>query len=325
MKQIHIVIPDLFLPQPLAKEVCAGLALPVLEKALVRGKAQTLTVHTLEDWLCQAYAVADSAIAPVTLLADGLQPEGYYWLRADPVHLRLERDQTILQTNVAPDQQQATQLCAQLNRHFSGDGLTFFAPHPRRWYLRLAEDPQLRTHSVYQVEGRDARRYMPQGEQALRWHGLLNEMQMLLYGQSVQQVTTDSVPVNSLWLWGGGHAAGLSRPFAEVHGDSPLAAGFSQASIRQGVAHSQTETVLYVWEALSVAVRRGDYYAWREALLRFEQELLVPLVQRLAAGEVRRIWLTVLQEEGSRSYELTRNRLWQVWKRPRALASFAVV
>ncbi len=325
MKQIHIVIPDLFLPQPLAKEVCAGLALPALEKCLTRGKVQTLTVHTLEEWLCQAYAVADSAIAPVTLLADGLQPEGYYWLRADPVHLRLERDQTILQTNVAPDQQQATQLCAQLNRHFSGDGLAFFAPHPRRWYLRLDDDPQLSTHSVSQVEGWDARRYMPQGEQALKWHGLLNEMQMLLYGQSVQQATADSLPVNSLWLWGGGHAAGLSRPFAEVHGDSALAAAFAQASAIQEASGELSETELYVWEALSVAVRRGDYYAWREALLRFEQELLVPLLQQLADGAVERLRLTVLQEDGSRSYELTRGRLWRVWQRPRRLASFAVV
>lgn len=323
MKQIHIVLPDLFLPPSLAKEVCAGLVLPVLEKLLARGKVQPLAVHTLEDWLCQTYAVADSAIAPITLMADGLQPEGYYWLRADPVHLRLEREQTILQTNVPPAQEQAAQLCALLNRHFSGDGLTFFAPHPRRWYLRLEEAPQLRTHSVYQVEGRDARRYMPQGEQALKWHGLMNEMQMLLYGQSVQQVTAEQVPVNSLWLWGGGRAAGLAQPFTEVHGDSVLASAFAQVAAAQ--EKTDAHAVLYVWEALSVAVRRGDYYAWGEAVLHFEHELLAPLVRQLADGEVDRLCLTTLQEEGSRSYQLDRARLWRWWQRPRALANFAVV
>ena len=98
MKHVHVVIPDLFLPQSLAKEVCAGLSLPALEKILARSRAQSFPLSCLEKWLCETFSVVDSAIAPITLLADGLMPESGYWLRADPVHLRLDRSQMILQT-----------------------------------------------------------------------------------------------------------------------------------------------------------------------------------------------------------------------------------
>jgi hypothetical protein len=118
MKHIHVVIPDLFLPKSLAKDVCAGLGLPVLEKLLARSDAQPLPAQSLEAWLCGAFAIPYPAIAPVTLLADGLKPAADYWLRADPVHLHLNRDQMILQTNVSPSKEEAQQLCAHLNQYF---------------------------------------------------------------------------------------------------------------------------------------------------------------------------------------------------------------
>ena len=37
MKNVHLIIPDLFLPEDIAAEVCADLHLPALEKLLARG------------------------------------------------------------------------------------------------------------------------------------------------------------------------------------------------------------------------------------------------------------------------------------------------
>ena len=331
MKQVHIVIPDLFLPQSLAKDVGASLSVPALEKILARGKAQALSIHSLEAWLCDAFAVPDAAVAPVSLLADGLSPEAAYWLRADPVHLSLNRDQIILQTNITPSLEEAQQICADLNQHFSDSGMRFFAPHPQRWYLRLENDPGLATHSVYQVEGRNSRFYLPQGEAGLHWNGVLNEVQMLLYrhpsydAQEVRGV----LPVNSIWLWGGGRATVLSKPFARLYGDSELANLFAQAAQipHESIPAEKKEWAnsLTVWEGLSVALRRGDFYAWRESVMRFEQDCLTPLLHSLVEGTVDRITLDVVQEETSRRCELTRPMLWKVWKRSQPLASYALV
>lgn len=331
MKQIHVVVPDLFLPQAWAKEVCAGLRLPALEKLLTRSKVQSLPIHSLEAWLCQAFAVPDAAIAPVTLLADGGAPGAAYWLRADPVHLHLNRDQMILQTNVSPDLAEARQLSACLNQHFTDSGMHFFVPHPLRWYLRLDSDPQLATHSVYQVEGRNSRFYLPQGAMALQWHGVMTEIQMLLHGHPLYQALEDrgGLPVNSVWLWGGGRAVALARPFDKLYGDSALAQSFAQAA---HIPHeifpdgkAETSNTLYVWDGLAAALRRGDFYAWRESVMRFEQDCLSPLLRLLAEGAVARITLDAVQEESSLRYDLTRSMLWKIWKRMSPLADYALV
>lgn len=331
MKHVHIVVPDLFLPPLLAKEVCAGLQLPVLEKCLARAKVQALSAHSLEAWLCEAFNVPEAAIAPVTLLADGLSPEAAYWLRADPVHLHLDRNQIILQTNVAPSLDEAAQLCAHLNQHFAGSGMQFFAPHPRRWYLRLDEEPGLTTHSVYQVEGRNTRFYLPQETSGMKWRAVMNEIQMLLHGHPFNQANEarGALLVNSVWLWGGGRAVELARPFDVLYGDSDLAQSFARAAnIPQepGVAvKASFENALYVWEGLSAALRRGDFHAWRESVLAFEQDWMSPLLRALAAGEVARITLDAVQEEGSRRYVLTRAMLWKLWRRSQPLASHTLV
>jgi len=330
MKHIHVVIPDLFLPESLAKDVCAGLSLPVLEKLLARSDAQPVQARSLEAWLCETFAVPDAAIAPVTLVADGMMPEDGYWLRADPVHLRLDRAQMILQTNVTPSLEEAQLLCAHLNENFAGSGMSFFAPHPQRWYVRVEDAPALQTYSVYQVEGRNSRSYMPQGAQTLKWNSLLNEMQMVLYGHPLHQAmeARGRVPINSLWLWGGGRSVTLSQPFDHVYGDSELASAFARAA-RIPCADFSGEypegNALFVWEGTSAALRRGDFYTWREAVLKLERDHLAPLLRSLAAGDIRRITLDVLQEEGSRRYELTRAMLWKVWKRSQPLASYGVV
>ena len=48
-----------------------------------------------EGWLCQAFEVdrqRDWPIAPLTLCVDGGEPDLAYWLRADPVHIKVSRE-----------------------------------------------------------------------------------------------------------------------------------------------------------------------------------------------------------------------------------------
>jgi hypothetical protein len=332
MKHVHIVIPDLFLPQSLAKDVCADLYLPELEKILARGKVQSLPTHALETWLCQKFAVPELAIAPVTLQADGVAPGDAYWMRADPVHLRLDHAQMIVQTNVSLGMEEARQLCDSLNQYFAGLGMQFFAPHPQRWYVRLDNDPQLKTHSIFQVEGRDSRFYLPQGEAALKWHGVMNEIQMSLYGHPLSQAceARGGLPVNSVWLWGGGRAVTLARPFAQIVSDSDLVTAFAQTSniTHRVISDEQIKIIdnaLYVWEGASVALRRGDFHAWRQSVLSCEQQCVRPLMRSLAAGELDKITLDILQEDSSKRFELTRAMLWKLWKRTQPLASYSLV
>ena len=331
MKHARVVIQDLFLAQSIAANVCAGLQLPALEKILGRSTALGMQTHSLDVWLCREFAIPELAIAPVTLMADGVSPEEAYWMRADPVHLRLDNAKMILQTNVSPSLEEAQQLCKSLNLYFAELGMIFFAPHPQRWYVRLEEDPQLTTHSVQQVEGRDSRLYFPQGSAALKWHGKINEIQMSLYVHSINQgiETRGGLPITSVWLWGGGRAATLAQPFTEIVSDSELVYAFAQAS---RISHSyfpgqpaMMENALYVWEGTSVAMRRGDFDAWRQSVINFEQYCLQPLLASLSSGALDKLTLDVIQDESSTRFELTRAKLWKFWAKPKALASYALV
>jgi hypothetical protein len=217
MKKIHIVIPDLFLPQQLATYACADLSLPALEKMLARAQRSVLQTDTLEEWLCEQFGLESMAIAPLTLQADGMSAGDSYWLRADPVGINMQRDQMILQADIALTAEEAAQLCASLNAHFAVDGLRFVAPHPQRWYLQLDHVPGMQTHALAQVVGADIHAYLPYGAQALRWHSVLNEIQMLFYEHAVNQAREKrgEPVVNGVWLWGGGQFSGnLKQPFS---------------------------------------------------------------------------------------------------------------
>lgn len=334
MNNVQIVMPELFLPQQLAREACAGLQLPALEKLLARAEATPLQADTLEAWLCNAFGVDRLAIAALTLQADGVSPGEDYCLRADPVHIRLQREQMVLQAGVAPTAEEAAQLCASLNAHFSGSGLRFTAPHPQRWYVQLAAAPALETRPLSQVAGRDVRAFLPAGSDALHWHGVFNEIQMLLFTHAVNQAREErgETAINSVWLWGGGHATpALLRPYARVSGDSELALAFAEVAgipaLRvPGETRFRASEVngaeLLVWEGLQEALQRGDLGGWRDSLQQFEQDCLAPLLSELAAGKIGRITLDVPGEDEARRFVLNRAALWKLWRFPQPLAYY---
>ena len=337
MKNVHLLIPDLFLPLHVATEASSGLALPALLTLLSRTRPSHLPAGTLEDCLCDIFGVKNRAIAPVTLQADGVGQGTSYWLRADPVHLRLQRDQLILQSAGALTFEEAGQLCTSLNLHFSDAGMKFFAPHPQRWYLQLDAPPDISTHHLAHVIGKDVQRYLPHGLEALHWHGVFNEIQMLLFENEVNlaREMRGELPINSVWFWGGGYETGrLAQPFVKIDGNSDLAEAFARVAgivyaPLQGTTskyHPANESgdELIVFESLRVALQNEDVYAWREALLHFEYAYATPLLGALRSGLIERLTLDIPGAVASRRGVLTRTASWKFWLRKKPLADFSV-
>lgn len=329
MKHLHLLISGLFPPQDIAAEVCAGLRLPALERLLARGRKQVSPAKTLEDWLCDSFDV--HSIAPVRAAADGMAVEEGYWLCADPVHLQVQHAQVLLLPEVMPGQDEAAALCVMLNAHFSGMGMIFHAPHPNRWYLRLEAEPAMTTVPLREVAWRDAKFHQPQGGDALRWQAAVNEVQMLLHDHPVNKALEGrgGLAVNSLWLWGGGHAEQVAPAFDAVGGDSELTgafartAGIPQTKSLRDMLDDVGECGLWVCEGLSAAQQCGDYFLWRERLQKIERECTL-LLQALQAGRLQRLTLEVLQEDAAHSFDLNRISVWKFWRAVRPLAQYAV-
>jgi hypothetical protein len=335
MRKVHIVIPDLFLPQQLAAYANAELRLPALEKLLARAQVFPLKVDTLEAWLCERFGVDALAIAPLTLQADGVPAGADYWMRADPVAISMQRDEMVIWGDIALSSDEASHLCASLNAHFAVDGLRFVAPHPQRWYLQLQQAPVMETHPLPQVVGADMHAHLPYGADALRWHSVLNEIQMLFYEHAVNLAREQCGEplVNGVWLWGGGKLTRpVRQPFAGAAGDSELASAFAHAAGVPFVPASAPLSalwqegdgeVLLVWEGLRGALQSANISGWRNSLLQFEKNYAEPLLQALSAGKIGQITLDVLSEGASRRFVLTRAALWRLWRLSRPLLHYS--
>lgn len=326
MKHLHWIIADLFLPSHVLPQVSADLQLPYLEKLLARGARSTHSARTEEALLCKTFAA--DAVAPVRAQADGLFGEREYWLCADPVHLQLQQSQAVLQANLVCSDAEASALCASLNEHFNQDGLMFFAPHPQRWYVRVATLGDVTMSPLRTVTQRDVKAYLPQGADALRWQKVINETQMLLHGHpiNVAREAKGLLTINSVWLWGGGAIKGLNTTLDTVGGDIGLSAAFAHvAKIKQAESLSEmwdgpAQQGLWLSTALNAAWRNDDLYAWREQIKTLEREFAQPMWKALCEGTLQSLTLESLNENSTYQFQLDRSACWKVWRRAKSLA-----
>ncbi len=184
----------------------------------------------LEALICEQFGQQsrpDFPIAAICAGADGLEVDDAYWLRADPVHLVLQRDCFSLHEAVPLpiDAAHAKTMVASLNQHFNQDGLMFLIGNSGAWYLRTDKNLDIKTSLPSVVAGKNIHQFMPQGLAASKWLAVLNEVQMLLFEHpaNVARESLGQPAVNSIWLSGGGkmpQTLPLSSKVDLVLGDS---------------------------------------------------------------------------------------------------------
>lgn len=341
----HLLIPDLLLPRAAAgvPDPYQGLHLPALETLLGRAHLEAHSCEGEVAWLCRQFGATrqqDWPVASLTLVADGGDPANAYWLRADPVHLHVARDQLIL---VDPDtfalqQDEAEQLVASLNQHFAVDGLVFEARRPGRWYVRLDRPADLETTPLPQVTGKHIDPYLPRGGDALRWHTLLNEIQMLLFTHPVNEAreAAGELPVNSIWPWGGGRLPeNLQCPFQQIWADNLLAQGLALATpaplaerpadASAWLAQAVTAGAhLIVLDALQGAAQYSDATGWQDGLQQLEQDWFAPLLAALRQKKLQQLTLHAVATGACRQFSATAGDVRKFWRRPRPLAAWAL-
>lgn len=316
-----LLVPHLFPSARLLEVAAQNLRLPALETVLARGSRQAFAGEGSEAALCQALGIVrqqDWPLAPITLQADGGDPGTDYWLRADPVHLGVMRDRIVLADSQALelDQAEADALVASIHGHF-GDSFGPLALQPRRWYLRLPQAPQMSTIPLSYAAGRDIDPLQPRGPDASRFRALLNELQMLLHDHPVNQrrEARGQLPVNSLWLWGGGVLPKVQPRTLKVAADHPDAlalisfAGATRLSMDARIDQDRPDVVLL--ETLVAAGQSGDAFGWREGVREMDK-LLQGLLQE-GRG------FTLADPIGGRACAWHKTCQFKLWRRPSRL------
>ncbi len=160
-RRLQLIVPGLLGPVP-DPQAMATLAphCPALARLLARAQGTRDGVAGGEAAVCAAFGLAGPpwpvAAAARAGEADQVPVDRLWWLRADPVHLRIDTSQARLFAGYALDlqAQEAHQLVEALNAHFAVDGLHFEAPAPDRWYLGLDAAAEIDTYAPADVVGR---------------------------------------------------------------------------------------------------------------------------------------------------------------------------
>jgi len=297
------------------------------------------TAH--EAWLFERFSVPrqrDWPVAPYTLLADGGAPEQHFWMRADPVHLRVGRDSLSLADDTSPDvsRAEAEALVETLNRHF-GETMLFHPQQPARWYVRMQWAPDMHTTPPSAASGEAIEEKLPSGPDAMLFHARMNEAQMLLHEHPVnaaREARGDPV-LNSIWFWGGGTLADSgARPFSTVFGDDPLARGLALAAsiparalpkdaLAMLAAAGNDGVALVFMDALGNEKNDAESARFLERRATIERDWLEPLLAALRSGQIGMLTLSLPCGNSRLEAEIVRSDLRYFWRRRKPLAVYS--
>lgn len=228
-------------------------------------------------------------------------PDAAIWL-ADLVHLRVAQ-QGVTLLDPAMLALSATEAQALLDTAIPllaeiGIGLTPLTCGRVRVHLPADVAPYAPTPTA--VGGTDIQDLWRQGAGARPWRRALNIAQMAWHDHPVNQAREAGghLPVNGLWLFGGGRRVDLGAP-------APAAQ-------------------IVIDDTLTPAARAGDWASWLTALTRLDAERLAPLEAAgarrspdglclILAGDERLATLDLSPPRGLRRWLPTRRHDWQRW------------
>ena len=329
----ELVVPALFAAHEIPR-------LPSLELLLARGRAAHADCVSLEAWLADAFQLAEGPLpaGAITVQADriDLQDRNPFWLRADPVHLRLGGARVTLIPGIGCyiSRDEATALVAALNGHFGAEYL-FVMTRPEQWCLRTAAECALDSLPPLEQAGHEVDTALPRGTEAARWHALMNEIQMVLHEHplNAEREQRGDPSINSVWLWGAGRLpAAVEAPWHSVTTDDALAAGLARmARIRHQALPAGAEEWLeraphegrhlLMLDSLRAALALGGADSHVERLTALESRWFAPLLEALRDDRIGMI--TVQVPDSGHAYETVRGDLRRFWRRARPLAAYA--
>ena len=336
-----LMISDLLPPAELGADPFVNLRTPYLNKLLARGNTVLSSPMHVEGWLCEQFGVArqqDRPLAALMLKSDGGDPQGDYWLCAEPIQLRVDRNRLIVASRVNDYTTDETGLLiGALNAHFGADGLEFRAPVAERWYVRTRRVPALTTTPLTQALNRSVKHHLPQGADALAWHRVMNEAQMILHTHEVNSAreARGAIVANSLWLWGGGTLPeSLHTRYTDAWGGgAPLRALAAGARVthheipRNGgdwSAAASGEEHLLAFGAPADALREGNPAAWHAQITALDQQWLEPLLNASSGQSAERLTLVGCNRDNLLTTRATRADLRRFWRRARPLQTYAI-
>lgn len=343
---LHLFIPSLFWSDMSYPEVYHDLALPALETLLSKSKVTSHPASDYNAWLCQVFNIEkqlDWPVASIMLQTDSIDHDtaakNDYWLRADPVHLRVAQNHIMLADNYAFEltQEEAVEFTCAINQHLNDDGITLLPLHPYRWYIRLPDKPEIHTRTLNSATCKNINTLLPIGKDSMKWHKIFNEIQMLLYDHPLNQARAarNQIAINSIWFWGGGY---LPQSIHSTYTHLWSNESFSQAlanlsktinskvpeNAKNWLHDNKTEHQLVILNTLLNKDKYNLAYEWRKNLYELEKEWFSPLYAALKNNQINELRISTTNDNFSCDFVIKRKSLRKFWTTIKPLPFYAV-
>lgn len=343
MINVHLLLPSLFWNTFSQPEIDHGLPLSAVETLLAKSSQTQQPSQGMEAWLCSTFGITKQQnwpIAPIMLQAEDTKRVSIkddYWLRADPVHLRIEQNHILLADSqmFQISIKEANQLADICNQHFEKDGLVFLPLSADRWYVRIDKAPDIQLHTLNQIAGININNFLPTGNDRTVWHNRFNEIQMLLHEHPINQArqTRGELVINSLWFWGGGNMPqSITSPYTQIWSNDLLPRALAETSHTQYANLPDNATVwqenaddgdhLIVLDALWRKTQYNNVHGWREALKAYEQDWFAPFYTALKNGQISQLILTAIEEDTIKEFTINRKDLWKFWNLSKPFSNY---
>lgn len=292
---LDLLVPDLLAP-PDAPAAMRELRLAALEKWLARADLERSEAVGAAGWLAERFALPSPPAVAAIALAGEEEARPGEWLRADPIHLRIDGDSLVVHDASILDvrRDEADALVAALQSLFAEDRLRFHAAAPDRWYVEVPRGELPATVPLDEARGRNAFGLLPTGGGRINWKSALTEAQMVLAAHEVnaRREAAGEPAVNSVWFWGEGTTpASLARPYAAVHARDAFARGLARLSgaalppLPSRLASvdlvGEAEEALVVLDDLAAPLRRVEVDRWRAAAHALDEQWFGALDQAI--------------------------------------------
>jgi hypothetical protein len=199
-----------------------------------------------------------------------------------------------------------------LQHRLAGKDRYGFARIGAHGYVRASSPLPTAREPACVIDGQAPNEYLPAGDETVSHHALRGEVEMALHEHAVNQRRESEglLPVNSLWLWGGGFAPEqITEPRPPLFADDALLRG-----------HWLSKTgVVDAWPGSIAACLDGaiaGFVAMPDVDNCDLQTCLEELRAALQSGRISK--LTLLLEDGY-IVELLRADAWRFWRRDSAI------
>lgn len=309
MTALTLLIADLAAPVGFATQPRST----ALDAILAQSNVTLSDGQSVESAVLSAFGSATTSTASLTRLADTGEHSQTPWMRADPVHFAVSRDNVQLFDShvVRPTAHEMVAIADTLNAHFAADGLGFQFPNPARGYVGLAADDVPITTPLWAMAGANVFDHLPRGHTTTNWRAITNEIQMLLHGHGVNvaREARGEPAINGLWCWGAGAlptSCASVVPFTDVFAHLAIARGAAMhfnlglhtlATDYQSIAHVLPQNTLVVLHTPARDIRRGDPTAWANVVASIEANWLQPVHTAFNAGAISQLSLILPNEQ----------------------------